>query len=1770
MFRYARILGLWVFFGFTVLLTACGGGGGDSSGPSAPPVIERPLVGTAVKGPLAKAATKVYVLDPAKDDLKGDLVATGFTSDNAEFNGITIKSAASAFLVEVIADAETIDLSTGATPILTSLYGIVTAQQLVDGNAISVSPLTTLAVYIGKLSAPSDTSVEAQVNTIIEQTSIVLTKLAPGQAAEVDIFTTPALIQNQSIASLENTLRHRSALESIGAIVAFLSEKSGSAPDSVLSALAADLTDGHFNGLAKHGSVQALEDVENLISLMDGLPLAGLPIPGTDQDSDPETVDPYTVADIATLLVREAAAFGVAVDTAPLVNGTLKINVQPLVIDSDDDGVSDRTDDLPFDPTETKDTDGDGQGDNSDAFPEDPSEQFDTDGDAVGDNADNCPAAGNPHQTDLDLDGQGNVCDTDDDNDGLSDENETAVGTDPTRSDTDGDSVSDGDEVARELNPLDPDTDSDGIDDGTDAFPKDPSESVDSDADGTGDNADAFPEDPGCTKVTDGNAAGCYATQLRSVGITHITSDATGVVYLYVAQWSVVLRYDGSAMAYLDPIMVRDTESAGAMAYSPNHGRLYLGYPSGDITYIDLTAGSQFTELTLIGLPTAVHGLADVGKFLLAQDETGAWETHYILNSAGILSDSAEWNYYSRVYAWNPVNKRVYFFRDDTSPNDLHYEEIDQTTGLIAEEGETPYHGSYLIAPPISISRDGATVLLGSGDLYDANSLTWLGALGTGLDAAMWLEDNGVVTVTNFSTSARLERRDADMRTVEQRIYPGKVLGMFPQSAGAVLVVEARDKIDFISYAPSDDTDNDGVGNIDDAFPLDRAASVDSDYDGYPDSWNAGATQSDSSTGLTLDAYPTESACWLPEHGDGTVCDFASTMPSFEPDRSLIAADNIVYLLSSENNRVFRWSADTQQFINPIHVGTTGILSPTAPITMTYSQAHNRIYLGYPNGTITFVDLLGALRETRFTGLSFSVRGLASVGNYVLAQDASGAWNTHYIFDQSGTLTDSAEWNYFSEVYVWNRVNSRVYFFDDFSSGSLRYEAISQTTGEITDTGQSPDGTYRTPPIVLSSDGMYVLTGGGNIYAANSLELVGALGTSVTDAVWFSDVVVSAKENLSKTAMQVWDSGTFGLTGQFLDEGKTHAMFAFNNDIIRVFSRNSALELEIVPITDHDGDGLPAWWENLYGLSDANAADADLDSDGDTLLNREEFTRKTLPDNSDSDSDGLTDDAEIATYQTDPLVADSDNDSLSDGEEVLDHGTNPLASDSDGDTLNDASELNTYKTDPLSADTDGDSMNDPIELSNLLDPLVDDSGADADADGLVNIDEFAAGTDPQVSDTDSDGLLDGDEIHAHLTDALLADTDGDRMLDGWEVTNSFNPLNAADGILDADGDGFTNMAEYFLESAPRDAASVPVVQPWATYQGNAKHTGLVPVFLDPNNFSVRWTTVPFGGSTLNPVAAANGSVFVTENSYFGANQRIAALDAANGVTKWTQDYGNIHSIHPPAYANGKVYFQTGGHEDSFLRALDAETGQLIFKSAYTNQWSRYFAPTPFDGGVYVAGGYYGGAFGFDAGSGDQIWFVGTNQYDEWTPAVDDQFVYAYTGEYDPQVTVYDRTTGNVEYSISDPGFDWNGWSMDVAPVLGSYSELVAVNAGRVVSFDLGQRVVRWERKASFSGQPSVALGRIYVINGGALNVLDELTGEAEWAWEPPLSAQLRFNIIVAMNLVFVSDDLNTYAIDLSTRQQVWSYPKGGNLALSNEGVLYIVSGGELIAVNVEQ
>jgi hypothetical protein len=280
---------------------------------------------------------------------------------------------------------------------------------------------------------------------------------------------------------------------------------------------------------------------------------------------------------------------------------------------------------------------------------------------------------------------------------------------------------------------------------------------------------------------------------------------------------------------------------------------------------------------------------------------------------------------------------------------------------------------------------------------------------------------------------------------------------------------------------------------------------------------------------------------------------------------------------------------------------------------------------------------------------------------------------------------------------------------------------------------------------------------------------------------------------------------------------------------------------------DTDGDGLSDVVETATGVyvdsTDTGTNPTNRDTDGDELSDGAEvFTYGTDPNKADTDGDYLSDGAEVGTYSTNPTDLDSDDDGLHDGAEIL-VGADPNKSDTDGDGLSDGDEFYVHNTLPNDPDSDDDGMPDKWELDNLLNPLLDDAGLDADDDGLNNGEELEHGTDPNDPDMDNDGLSDGYEVligsnpeDADSDDDGLCDRDEVRDLDvhlpGYQ--NPFHPLSpdstgntvngdeswkdlpdgVRDGDNDYDGDAFLNKFEFWFGWNPIDRAVPNTTELW--------------------------------------------------------------------------------------------------------------------------------------------------------------------------------------------------------------------------------------------------------------------------------------------------------------------------------------------------------------------
>jgi outer membrane protein assembly factor BamB len=374
------------------------------------------------------------------------------------------------------------------------------------------------------------------------------------------------------------------------------------------------------------------------------------------------------------------------------------------------------------------------------------------------------------------------------------------------------------------------------------------------------------------------------------------------------------------------------------------------------------------------------------------------------------------------------------------------------------------------------------------------------------------------------------------------------------------------------------------------------------------------------------------------------------------------------------------------------------------------------------------------------------------------------------------------------------------------------------------------------------------------------------------------------------------------------------------------------------------------------------------------------------------------------------------------------------------------------------------------------------------------------------------------------------------------------------------------------------------VPEWAQHQGNAAHTGYMPMTLDPAKFSRRWRWQPPAGVAtgethelpsgyIAPVVSSSGSVYAMVQGFFQSPTIYALSEHDHGV-RWSKaDFGNsVINVSPPSVDGSTVYLVSGWNVDAALRGYDVASGTQRFNTSFFATSPRFMAPTLANGDLYTSAGTNNWMVSFRAEQGSYRWGGHVSATDLWTPAVDTKQAYAYMAG--GGLHILDVSDGSRVAVIPDPdGFALNN-NIYVAPMLTSPGNVIVINRAastgtRLVSFDTVGRNVRWAMAGSFAGMPAFANGTLYVVNGDKLEARKESDGSLLWSWRPDETATLPFplddinqplaspNVVVTDNIAFVSTSSKVYAVDLSTHKAVWSFPKPGRLALSTSGILYI-------------
>ncbi len=378
-------------------------------------------------------------------------------------------------------------------------------------------------------------------------------------------------------------------------------------------------------------------------------------------------------------------------------------------------------------------------------------------------------------------------------------------------------------------------------------------------------------------------------------------------------------------------------------------------------------------------------------------------------------------------------------------------------------------------------------------------------------------------------------------------------------------------------------------------------------------------------------------------------------------------------------------------------------------------------------------------------------------------------------------------------------------------------------------------------------------------------------------------------------------------------------------------------------------------------------------------------------------------------------------------------------------------------------------------------------------------------------------------------------------------------------------------------------ARLPGVPEWQGFGANAGHTGALALTLDPSKFSRRWSRASEPNARIRQMVVADGNVYLTRIGFgvgIPGDPALQAYKEADNSALWRVAGPASGYFASLAAAGGQVLMRENSAQGRLLRAVDETSGAARFSVKQADDGvtatSNEFAPAV--SGALVCAGSDSAVLCHDAVSGALRWSAALRAardplFSNWTPAQTDSLVLT---NLNGKFSAFGRADGSLQFQLDVPGTSAGTpltiHELNQAPVLVDANSVLLLDQrgadgaprdNTMSMVDLGARKLRWQASGQFSAHPVSARGVVYAGNHAtqSIEARDGASGALLWRWALPAAQETGFrdNLVLTNNLLFVAGSANTYAIDLTTHQSVWSYPVTGTLALSSQGVLYILS-----------
>lgn len=347
--------------------------------------------------------------------------------------------------------------------------------------------------------------------------------------------------------------------------------------------------------------------------------------------------------------------------------------------------------------------------------------------------------------------------------------------------------------------------------------------------------------------------------------------------------------------------------------------------------------------------------------------------------------------------------------------------------------------------------------------------------------------------------------------------------------------------------------------------------------------------------------------------------------------------------------------------------------------------------------------------------------------------------------------------------------------------------------------------------------------------------------------------------------------------------------------------------------------------------------------------------------------------------------------------------------------------------------------------------------------------------------------------------------------------------------------------------------------PWPLFMKNANRQG-DSSYDGPTTSTLKTKTLLSGAIRASPVINDASYIYIgTQDGYF------YCIDGDTHEIEWTYQTADAISGSASISANDHIYF---GDEGGTVYALDGSDGTELW--TFSVNGSVYSSPTIGAAGRVNIATDEGLVYAFNGDSGDNTWSYDTGAKIKWSsPALraDDM---TYIGNNDGTITAINGLTGELEWTYDTEG------DVRSSPVLSSSGAYVYVASydESVYCLDGDDGTLYWSTDLSTSGyvadganieiDSTPALYEWYLVLGLAgdadcVVALNHSTGDVLWSFDtegPVLSSVAVDDTGIAYFASEGEDGGNgyTYAVDVETGAEIWSYEMGDAVEYSSPAI----------------